>query len=402
MLVSGLLSGIRVLDVTTVLAGPFAAYQLSMLGADVIKVEVPGTGDLARDMGDDAYLRDQRMGAPFVAQNSGKRSVEVDLKSSAGHEIFSRLVASADVLVENMRPGVLDRLGFGWEALHAINPRLVYVAISGFGQTGPLAHRAAYDQIIQGLSGMVDVTGRPEGEPLRAGFPVADILGGYAGAFAVCAALVRREREGVGSVVDVSMLETAITALGWVVSEQFTTGRPAQRYGNDNPASSPSGSFRTGHGMLTVAANTQTQFESLCWVLGRADLLDDPRFATRAERKRHRAELTEQLEVALATRSAAEWEEMLAKVSVPAGQVITVGEAIDQPQVRERGLVHEVELALPECPRVQVLGSALRVDGEVQGPVGPPPRLGQHTAEILAELGYSPLTLSALKEAGVV
>ncbi len=249
---------------------------------------------------------------------------------------------------------------------------------------------------------MVGVTGLPSGEPLRARSPIADILGGYVGAFAVCAALVRRGREGVGSVVDVSMLEAANTALGWVVSERFATGEPAQRHGNDNAASSPAGAFRTGDGILTIAANTQTQFESLCWVVGRADLLDDPRFATREERKRHRAALTTELEAALAARSAAAWEEQLAAVSVPAGRVVSVAEALAQPQIRERGLVHEVDLGLPERSSIRVLGSALRVEGEALGPAGSPPRRGQHTDEVLGELGYSPLTRSALKEAGVV
>ena len=394
----GLLDGVRVLDVTTVLAGPFAAYQLALLGADVIKIEIPGTGDLARDMGDDEYLKSEAMGAAFIAQNSAKRSMTIDLKQTGGRDVFARLVASADVLLENMRPGVLDRLGFSWDRLRELNPRLVYCAVSGFGQTGPLAGRAAYDQIIQGLAGMADVTGHPEGGPLRVGFPICDTLGGYAAAMAIAAALVRRDRDGVGHFLDVSMLETALTAMGWVVSEQLITGRDAGRHGNDNAASSPSGTFRTGDGPLNIAANTQVQFEALCDVLGRTDLVADARFATRAERKRHRAALTTELESALATASAAHWEARLATVSVPAGRVLSLGEALSQAQIQRRGLVHEVDVHLPSRSRVSVLGSAVHVDGASLGPSSDPPRLGEHTGAILNELGYSDNDVRTLRD----
>ncbi len=385
----GLLDGVRVLDVTTVLAGPFAAYQLALLGADVIKVEIPGTGDLAREMGDDEYLKSEAMGAAFIAQNSAKRSMTVDLKVSGGREIFTRLVGTADVLLENMRPGVLERLGFSWAKLRDLNPRLVYCAVSGFGQTGPLAGRAAYDQIIQGLAGMADVTGHPEGGPLRVGFPVCDTLGGYAAAMGLAAALGRRERAGVGGFLDVSMLETALTAMGWVVSEQLITGQDASRHGNDNAASSPSGTFRTGAGLLNVAANTQAQFEDLCDVLGRTDLVGDPRFATRTDRKRHRQELTAELESALASAPAEQWEARLATVSVPAGRVLSLAEALDQEQIRSRELVHEVAVDLPRRHSVAVLGSAVHVDGVSLAPSNRAPRLGEHTAAILAELGFT-------------
>ncbi len=338
----GLLEGVRVLDVTTVLAGPFAAYQLGLLGADVIKVEIPGAGDLARDMGDDEYLKSHSMGAAFVAQNSGKRSVTIDLKSAGGREVFARLVDEADVLVENMRPGVLDRLGFSWAVLHERNPAIIYCAVSGFGQTGPLADRVAYDQIIQGLAGMAAITGEPDGGPLRVGFPICDTLGGYAAAMAISAALVRRGRDGVGTFLDVSMLETAVTAMGWAVSEQLITGKDARRHGNHNAASSPSGTFRTGDGLLNIAANTQVQFESVCKVVGRTDLLDDPRFATRMDRKRNRAALTAELESALAAKGSTEWEAELATVSVPAGLVLSLADALNQEQIRTRELIHEV------------------------------------------------------------
>ena len=393
----GLLDGVRVLDVTTVLAGPFAAYQLSLLGADVIKIEIPGAGDLAREMGDDQYLKSELMGAPFVAQNSGKRSITIDLKSDRGKEILGRLVDSADVLLENMRPGVLDRLGFSWPVLHERNPALVYCAVSGFGQTGPLADRVAYDQIIQGLAGMAAITGEPDGGPLRVGFPICDTLGGYAAAMAISAALVRRDRDGSGSFLDVSMLETAMTAMGWAVSEQLISGREARRHGNHNAASSPSGSFRTGDGLINIAANTQVQYESVCRVVGRPDLVTDPRFATRLDRKANRAALTSELESALATRSAVEWEAELAKVSVPAGQVLSLAEALGQEQIRTRGLVHDVELGLAGRPVVPVVGAGVHVDGQSLAPRSGPPTLGRDTDAVLGELGYSPSEIEELR-----
>ena len=397
-----LLAGVQVLDVTTVLAGPFAGYQLSLMGAEVVKVEVPGTGDLAREMGGEIELAKVSMGASFLAQNAGKRSITVNLKTDEGREVFARLVREADVLLENMRPGVLARLGFSWEHLRELNPRLVYCAISGFGQTGPLAQRPAYDQIVQGLSGICDVTGWPSDEPLRVGFPVCDTLGGFGAAMAISAALVRREREGVGAFLDVSMLEIALTAMGWVTSEQLISHQTAARHGNDNAASSPSGTFHTGDGLLNIAANSQAQFEAICGACERVDLLDDHRFLTRDLRKRYRRELTLELESALRSRSALEWEKILTDADVPVGRVLSLQEALSQDQVVARELVHELALDLPGRTSVAVLGGGVHVDGEALAPRFAPPTLGQHTEEILAQLGYDERDVARLREAGAL
>src|ERR1700748_332043 len=278
------LSGIRVVDITNVLAGPFCGYQLALMGADVIKAETPGSGDLARQLGADAKLSKINMGASFLAQNSGKRSITINLKSEGGKEIFKRLVKSADVVVENFRPGVMDRLGVGYEALKAVNPKLVYCALSGCGQTGPMKNAPAYDQIIQGLSGAMSITGDGDSAPLRVGYPVCDSIGGMTAAFAIAAALTGVARTGEGRFIDVAMLDSTLATMGWVVSNYLITGQEPVPRGNDNFTASPSGRFQTGEGLLNIAANKQEQFVALAGLIGRPDLATDPRFTEREAR----------------------------------------------------------------------------------------------------------------------
>ncbi len=335
----GLLDGIRVLDLTNVLAGPFGAYQLALLGAEVIKVEAPGAGDLARQLGADPALNKALMGASFLAQNAGKRSVTINLKSAAGKDVFRRLVRTADVVIENFRPGVMDRLGLGYDALRELQPRLVYCAISGFGQDGPLKDNPAYDQIVQGLSGVMSVTGDAASAPLRVGYPVADTIGGLTAAFAIAAALVRRARTGEGECIDVSMLEATLVTMGWQVSNWLIAGVRPQPLGNENMTAAPSGLFATGDGPLNIAANQQQQFEALARLIGRPDLATDPRFADREDRKRNRFALKAEIEGALAARSAREWSELFNAQGVPAGEVLGIPEVLEHPQVIARDLV---------------------------------------------------------------
>src|SRR5690349_20837855 len=371
------LSGVRVLDLTNVLAGPYCSYQLMLLGAEVVKIEVPGVGDLARRLGADPARNRAGMGSSFLAQNAGKKSVELDLKSSAGRRTFEQLASSADVLVENFRAGVLDRLGYGWDVLHAVNPGLVYCAISGFGQEGPLSQGPAYDQVVQGLSGMMSITGTPETAPLRVGFPVCDTVGGLSAALAIVAALHGRQRDGEGRFLDVSMLETSISAMGWPVSNYLVCGVPPEPMGDQNATAAPSGTFEAADGPLNISANRQEQFVTLCELIDRADLLDDPRFAEREARKEHRSSLNRELNKSLGSRTAAEWEALLSAAGVPAARILTVPEAVDLPQLGTRGF-------LTSLGEFRVTGSGVLFDGEPLRPPAPPPTLGQHNDEVPA------------------
>lgn len=397
----GPLHGLRVLDLTNVLAGPFACHQLAHLGAEVIKVEALQGGDLARQLGADPALNQAHMGVSFLAQNAGKRSIALDLKKRGGKAVLRRLVRSADALVENFRPGVMQRLGLGYEALLEHNPRLVVCAISGFGQDGPLRDLPAYDQIIQGMAGVMGITGDADSAPLRVGFPVADTIGGLTAAMAVCAALAERDRTG-GRFIDVSMLEAVIATMGWAVSNWLVAGRAAQPMGNENMTASPSGAFRTGDGLLNIAANKQEQFEALARVIGREDLLADPRFARRQARLDHRFELKAEIERALAAHPADHWWPRLTEAGVPAGPVWSVAQALAHPQVAGRGLVAR----FPDVPGVgrdvRVLRTGVKIDGTAPAVDTPPPRLGEHGREILVELGYDDAAIAALHAEGAL
>lgn len=396
------LSGIRVLDLTAVLAGPFASYQLSLQGAEVIKIEMPKSGELARQLGASPELNSQLLGASFVAQNSGKKSIAVNLKSDSGKRILHELIKDADVLIENFRPGVLARLGFSYEEMKQINPGIVYCAISGFGQTGPLKDRPAYDQIIQGMSGMMSVTGTEEVHPLRAGFPVADTLGGISAAYAISSALVSRASTGIGCEIDVSMLEAAITAMGWVVSNHLLAGSIPQPMGNENFTAAPSGTFQAQDGYLNISANKQEQFEALSSILDRADLMEDSRFAAREQRKAHRHELKEELESVLETQSVEYWVEQLSAQGIPCGPVLNINDAINHEQIHGRNLIHRVPNPVEGGRDFRVVGNPLHFNGKPSKPLAGPPLLGEHTAEILREIGYSDAEITSLQQEGTV
>ncbi|MFN3889498.1 MAG: CaiB/BaiF CoA transferase family protein [Beijerinckiaceae bacterium] len=398
----GLLQGVRILDLTNVLAGPFCGYQLAQVGADVVKVEAPAGGDLARQLGASPALNKSFMGASFLAQNAGKRSIALDLKKPGGRDVFLKLVASADVVLENFRPGVMERLGFGYEALKEVRPGIIYCAISGFGATGPLKDNPAYDQIVQGYSGVMSVTGDQNSTPLRVGYPVADTIGGLTAAFAIAAALFRRERTGQGEMIDVSMLESTLVTMGWQVSNWLIAGVRPQALGNENMTAAPSGTFRTGDGLLNIAANKQQQFVALTKIIGRPDLATDARFADREDRKRNRMTLKENIEMALAADSAENWAAKMNALGVPAGPVLSVPDALDHPHVRARGLVKTFDSAPGVNKPVQVVRTGFKLASGDPEPFAPPPALGEHTSEILHSVGFSDADISRLANEGAI
>lgn len=394
-----MLSGIRVLDLTNVLAGPFCCHQLAHMGAEVIKIETVGRGDLARQLGADKGLSKKQMGISFLAQNAGKKSLTLDLKSSDGKAIFHRLVKTADVVVENFRPNVMSRLGFDYQKLREVNPELIYCAISGFGQTGPMASRPAYDQIIQGLSGVMSITGQAGDDPLRVGYPLADTIGGLTAAMAISAALNQKPR---GQYIDVSMLDSVLTTMGWVVSNYLLGGVIPAQFGNENFTAAPSGSFQTKDGLLNIAANEERQWQALIAHLGCAHLAEEERFSNRDNRKQNRAELNAALEAYLAKKPAYEWEAELTEIGVPAGVVMTVPDILSHAHIEHRGLLADFEDVEGIDKDISVLRTGFQLDGRPASVETPPPTLGQHTHELLVELGYDDKTIQMFKGEGVI
>jgi len=394
------LEGIRVLDMTNVLAGPFATLHLALLGAEVIKIENPADGDLARKLGNVPKLNRELMGTSFLAQNSNKKSLTLHLKAPEGREIFKKLVATADVLVENFRPDVMKRLGLDYPVLAQINPRLVYCAISGFGQTGPDAFKPAYDQIIQGLSGVMAINGDERLNPLRAGFPVCDTVGGLTAAFATLAALFHRQRTGEGQFIDVSLLDSIMPLMGWVAANLLIGKQQPVLMGNDNFTAAPSGTFVTRDGYINIAANKQEQWEAVADLLGVPELKTDPRFQERDNRKKNRKALTPLLEAKLKEKDTAHWVELLNRNDVPCGAILSLENALNQPQVQHRQTLQKV--AVEGIGELQLFGLSAKLEKTPGGIKSPPPRLSAHTNAILTGLGYSQDDLNRFKEARII
>jgi crotonobetainyl-CoA:carnitine CoA-transferase CaiB-like acyl-CoA transferase len=397
------LSGVRVLDLTNVVAGPLASYQFAMLGAEVIKIEVPGTGDLARKMGADPALGQKGMGASFLALNAGKKSLTLNLKTAQGKEIFKRLLSGSDVVLENFRPGTMKKLGLDYPVLREVNPGIVYCAVSGFGQEGPLAQRPSYDQIIQGFCGIMSLTGDEATAPTRAGYIVCDTMAAMTAAFAVTAALYRRQKTGEGEMIDVSMLDSSLATMAtWPVSNYLNAGKVPVPMGNENHTASPSGTFRTGNGRLNIVNNEQKQWERLCGVIGKPELRADPRFADRDARIAHRAELRKMLEEALKSRSADEWERLFDEAGVPAGPILNVPDILRHPHLEIRDLIKRFADAPAVGKEIAVTRVGFRLSREQPDVDRPPPVLGQDTDNVLRAAGYSDEEIAGFRRAGVI
>jgi CoA:oxalate CoA-transferase len=395
-----LLEGIKVIDLTMVLSGPFATLHLALLGAEVIKIEPPDSGDLARKLGNVPKLNEELMGTSFLAQNANKKSITLNLKHPEAQRIFRKLVETTDVVIENFRPGVMDRFGLSYRSLCEINPRLIYCAISGFGQSGPDALKPAYDQIIQGLSGVMAINGDERLNPLRCGFPVCDTVGGLNAAFAVMAALFHRERTGQGQFIDIALLDSIMPLMGWVAANLLIGNQQPNLLGNDNFTAAPSGTFATKDGHINIAANKQEQWESLADALGLAELKTDPRFQRRDERKKNRKELTPLIEAKLKEHETAYWVEMLNGRNIPSGAILGLEEALSQEQINHRKTLKSVHSE--GIGDLNLFSLTAKFDKTPAALETPPPRLSQHTTEILASLGYTEEQRESLKKSGAI
>jgi formyl-CoA transferase len=395
-----LLEGIRVLDLTNVLSGPFATLHLALLGADVIKIENPDGGDLARKLGNVPKYNQELLGTSFLAQNANKKSLTLNMKAEEGKEIFRKLVKTADVVVENFRPGVMARLGLSYEELCEINPGIIYCAISGFGQTGPDAFKPAYDQIIQGLSGVMAVNGDERLNPLRCGFPVCDTVGGMNAAFAIMAALYYREHTGEGQFIDIALLDSIMPLMGWVAANLLIGGQQPVLLGNDNFTAAPSGMFKTQDGYINIAANQQQQWEDLVDELGLPGLKTDPRFQERDTRKSNRFLLTPLLEAKLTQNTTTHWVEVLNARGIPSGDVVSLEAALASEQARHRQVIADVEQ--PGIGNIKIFNMTAKFSKTPAQIEMPPPRLSEHTQVILADLGYSAEEMKVLKEKFVI
>jgi crotonobetainyl-CoA:carnitine CoA-transferase CaiB-like acyl-CoA transferase len=396
------LTGVRVLECASVIAGPYCSYMLTLLGAETIKIERPRQGDWMRSQGGDAAWTASGMGSSFLSCNAGKQSITLNLKDPRGVRVARQLAARSDVMIENWRPGTAAKLGVGFEDIKAINPRIVYCSISGFGQDGPMAPRPAYDHIVQAVSGIMAITGTPETAPSRTGPPLVDYLTGLSAALAVVAALRERDRSGQAQQVDVGMLDCAVAAMGSVISAHVNGSVPAAPIGNAAASGAPSsGLFPTRSSPLTIVANTEAQFQALCGALSRPDLVEDPRFREFATRKNNQDALRAIIGACLAERPAIEWEGALAAVGVPCGAVRSVPELLDDEQVEARALFRR--MAMPGHDRdVSLPTAGFKLNGDRVGPDRPPPTLGADNQSLLASLGYDAATRQALHDAGVI
>jgi crotonobetainyl-CoA:carnitine CoA-transferase CaiB-like acyl-CoA transferase len=392
------LDGIRVIDLTRILAGPYCTQALADAGADVVKIEEPSKGDDTRGWGP-PFVNGQAV--YFLSVNRGKRGITLNLKASGGREILWKLLETADVLVENFRPGTLDRLGFSWEQVRQRNPHIVYASVSGYGPDGPWGGRPGYDAVIQGEGGLMSLTGSPDGPPFRVGASIADVLAGMTAFQGIVLALLRRQRTGEGGCVDVSLLESLLPTFAYHASTYLLTGKVPSRLGNRHPSLAPYETFEAADGPVVLAVGSESLWRAFCRSMGEPELAEDARFRTNALRVSNYDALRAHLAARLVTRKVDEWLADWEAAGIPCGRVRTVAEALELPQVDARGLL--VDIDHPVAGFGRYVGSPIHLDGASRSSRRPPPSLGQHTDEILTEaLGLSSADIAALRAAAVV
>ena len=396
-------AGIRVLDFSQVLAGPSCTQQLALLGADVIKIEEPTAGDQSRGIMADNDIGRIGMSPYFLSMNANKRSMTLDLKHPRAAEVLTRLAAGADVVVQNFRPGVLTRLGFGYDAVRAIKPDIIYCSISGYGQDGPFATAPAYDGAVQAVSGLMAVTGQPDGPPTRVGSSIVDLSTAMMAAFAIASALYRRLTTGEGQHVDVAMFDTALALMAPMASMWLNAGHAPERLGNGSPAYVPTAdSFPAGGGEILIAALTERQWRGICTAINRPDLPADSRFATVEARRANAASLRELLIEAFASADAAVWGQRLSAAGVPAAPVLELQDALKHPQLAYRNVISKLSGASGIDHEITVSGSGFTAALDGPKVVAPPPGKGQHTTDVLREAGFSAAEIETLQAERVV
>jgi crotonobetainyl-CoA:carnitine CoA-transferase CaiB-like acyl-CoA transferase len=394
---AGPLAGMRVFELAQIMAGPTCGMLLADMGADVIKVEKLPGGDDSRGYREP---RVNGVSAPFMILNRNKRGIALDLKKPQGRAVLLRMVKTADVLTENFRAGTLEKLGLGYDVLSAINPGLIYCAVSGYGRTGPFADKGGFDLIAQGFAGLMSITGEPGGPPLKPGNSVADINAGILAATGILAAYAHRLRTGQGQVVDTSLIEAALQQTYWHAAIYFATGQSPGPTGSSHILAAPYQAFRTADGWINIGGANQANWERIADVLGHPEWKTDARFATNTGRMTNRAALVEAMTAVLATRGNAHWIEAFDAVGVPVGPVHSIGEALEHPQAQARGMVVEVEHA--EAGRTRALGCPLHFSATPTVKPTAAPALGQHSREVLREYGYGEIEIEALFESGAV
>lgn len=388
---------VKILDLTNVLAGPYCCHLLAHLGCEVIKVENPDGGDLARQLGASHKLNKKKMGISFLAQNAGKKSIAIDLRKKSGKEIFFKLVKKCDVVVENYKPGTINKLGIGFDQLKKINKKIILASISGFGQNGSLSNLPAYDQIIQGYSGVMSITGNKK-NIFRVGYPIADTIGGLNAALAIMSLLNNKNRKA--SHIDISMLDSVISSMGWVVSNYLNANVIPKPLGNENFTASPSGTFKTKNGMINIAANRQSHFEGVCTAINLKNLIKNKKFFDRQNRLKNRSILKQIIEKKLSKQKTNYWVKKFQNLNVPCGPILTIPEILKHNQIKSRGIISTFKIK--DFSKLKLLKTSMRINNKISSVKSPPPRLGENTNSIMKMLGYTSKQISNFKKEKII